>query len=79
VSPQGHVLDTTAVEVPVKRAMIAASDRVTLMADAAKFPGIGLAQVCGPEDLDVVVTNSDADQATRGALGAAGVEVIEVS
>ena len=78
IRSNGQVLDTTAVEVPVKRAMIAASDRVTLIADAAKFPGTGLARVCGPEDLDVVVTNPDADQKTRGALSEAGVEVVTV-
>ncbi len=53
-------MDTTVVEVPVKRAMIAASDKVVLVADAAKFPGTGMARVCGPEDLDVVVTNAPA-------------------
>ncbi|MFD9891663.1 DeoR/GlpR family DNA-binding transcription regulator [Amycolatopsis sp. NPDC059027] len=70
-----HVMDTTVVEVPVKRAMIAASDRVVLLADAAKFPGTGLAKVCGPEALDVVVTNAAADAGTCAALAEAGVEV----
>ncbi|MFE0024405.1 DeoR/GlpR family DNA-binding transcription regulator [Amycolatopsis sp. NPDC059021] len=71
-----HVMDTTVVEVPVKRAMIAASDRVVLLADAAKFPGTGLAKVCGPEALDVVVTNAAADAGTCAALAEAGVEVM---
>jgi DeoR/GlpR family transcriptional regulator of sugar metabolism len=77
VRPGGHVMDTTAVEVPLKRAMIAASDQVVLLADVGKFPGTGMARVCGPEDLDVVVTNPSADQATRAALIEAGVKVIE--
>ena len=42
VRPDGRVMDTTVVEVPVKRAMIAASDRVILLADSAKFPGTGV-------------------------------------
>ncbi|MGW0824438.1 DeoR/GlpR family DNA-binding transcription regulator [Streptomyces sp. NPDC002845] len=78
IRPDGQVLDTTAVEVPVKRAMIAASDQVVLLADAGKFPGTGMARVCGPEDLDVVVTNAPADEATRTSLREAGVEVVEV-
>ncbi|WP_127358186.1 DeoR/GlpR family DNA-binding transcription regulator [Actinacidiphila soli] len=78
VRPDGQVLDTTAVEVPVKRAMIAASDKVVLVADAAKFPGTGMARVCGPDDLDLVVTNAPADEKTRAALSEAGVEVVEV-
>ncbi|MFJ9538542.1 DeoR/GlpR family DNA-binding transcription regulator [Streptomyces sp. NPDC101225] len=76
VRPGGQVMDTTVVEVPVKRAMIKASDRVVLLADAAKFPGTGMAKVCGPGDLDVVVTNAQVDPATRSSLEEAGVEVV---
>lgn len=74
----GDVMDTTVVEVPVKRAMIAASDQVILVADVGKFPGTGLARVCGPQELDVVVTNASSDPATLSTLREAGVEVIEV-
>ncbi|MEJ3747299.1 DeoR/GlpR family DNA-binding transcription regulator [Actinomycetes bacterium KLBMP 9797] len=76
VRRDGQVMDTTVVEVPVKRAMIAAADQVVLMADASKFPGTGMARVCGPRDLDVVVTNADADAHTCAALREAGVEVV---
>ncbi|MFJ7077163.1 DeoR/GlpR family DNA-binding transcription regulator [Streptomyces sp. NPDC098781] len=76
VRPGGHVMDTTVVEVPVKRAMIKASDRIVLLADAAKFPGHGMAKVCGPEDLDVVVTNAPVDTVTHSSLQEAGVEVV---
>lgn len=78
VRPGGHVMDTTVVEVPVKRAMIAASDQVVLVADRAKFPGTGMAKVCGPEKLDIVVTNGPGDPATLADLQEGGVEVIEV-
>lgn len=77
VRPGGQVMDTTVVEVPVKRAMIAASDQVVLVADADKFPGTGMARVCGPEELDVVVTNAGADAVTTAAFREVGVEVIE--
>ncbi|GHJ41888.1 DeoR family transcriptional regulator [Streptomyces sp. TS71-3] len=76
VRPDGQVMDTTVVEVPVKRAMIKASGKVALLADTAKFPGTGMARVCGPEDLDVVVTNAPVDPATRASLEEAGVEVV---
>jgi DeoR/GlpR family transcriptional regulator of sugar metabolism len=78
VRPGGQVMDTTVVEVPVKRAMIAASDKVVLLADLGKFPGTGTAKVCGPEELDVVVTNAPSDPATCAALEEAGVEVVRV-
>jgi DeoR/GlpR family transcriptional regulator of sugar metabolism len=76
VRPGGQVMDTTVVEVPVKRAMIKASDKTVLLADTAKFPGTGMAKVCGPEELDVVVTNAPVDAATRSSLEEAGVEVV---
>lgn len=78
VRPDGQVMDTTVIEVPVKRAMLSVSDQVILVADVGKFPGTGMAKVCGPADLDVVVTNAPADPATAAALREADVEVIEV-
>jgi DeoR/GlpR family transcriptional regulator of sugar metabolism len=77
VRPDGRVMDTTVIEVPVKRAMIGASDQVILLADSAKFPGSGMASVCGPKDLDIVVTNAPAEPRTAARLRAAGVSVIE--
>jgi DeoR/GlpR family transcriptional regulator of sugar metabolism len=79
VRPDGRVMDTTVIEVPVKRAMIAASDQVILLADSAKFPGSGMASVCGPEDLDTVVTDAPADTRTAARLREAGVTVIEAA
>ncbi|MFD4412543.1 DeoR/GlpR family DNA-binding transcription regulator [Streptomyces sp. NPDC058467] len=76
IRPGGQVMDTTVVEVPVKRAMIKAGERVVLLADRAKFPGTGMAKVCGPEELDVVVTNAPVDAATRSSLEEAGVRVV---
>ncbi|MFJ7218726.1 DeoR/GlpR family DNA-binding transcription regulator [Amycolatopsis sp. NPDC098790] len=76
VRGDGHVMDSTVVEVPVKRAMVAAADRVVLLADAGKFPGTGLARVCGPDALDVVVTTPGADEPTCATLREAGVEVL---
>jgi DeoR/GlpR family transcriptional regulator of sugar metabolism len=55
--------------------MIAASDQVVLLADASKFPGRGMTRVCGPEDLDVVVTDVPADSPTCSVLREAGVEI----
>jgi DeoR/GlpR family transcriptional regulator of sugar metabolism len=77
VRPDGQVMDTAVVEVPIKRAMIAASNQVVLLADASKFPGTGVARVCGPQELHLVVTNAPADPVTRAALTDTGVEVIE--
>lgn len=76
VRRDGSVLDTTVVEVPVKQAMIAAADRVVLLAGPEKFPGSGLARVCGPGDVDVVVTREGADATALGCFADAGTEVV---
>jgi DeoR/GlpR family transcriptional regulator of sugar metabolism len=76
VRADGSVMDTTTIEVPLKRLMLRAADRTVLLADGSKFPGAGLARVCGPESLDVVVTDTGADRATVESLGNAGVEVV---
>jgi DeoR/GlpR family transcriptional regulator of sugar metabolism len=76
IRPDGQVMDSTMIEVPVKRAMIKAADRVVLLADRTKFPGHGVARVCEPGELSMVVTEPGADEPTRAQLTEAGVEVV---
>ncbi|GAA2640263.1 hypothetical protein GCM10010307_40280 [Streptomyces vastus] len=76
VRPGGQVMDTTVAEVPARRAMIAASEKVVLLVDQGKFPGTGMVKICGPEDLHTVVTNASSDDATLAALKEAGVKVM---
>ncbi|MEA4944232.1 MAG: DeoR/GlpR family DNA-binding transcription regulator [Propionicimonas sp.] len=75
IRPDGTITDTTGIEVPVKRAMIASSQTRVVLADSNKFPGVGLLPVCEPGAISCVVTNPDADPATLAALRAAEVEV----
>nr|WP_269128911.1 DeoR/GlpR family DNA-binding transcription regulator [Nonomuraea sp. K271] len=76
VRPDGQLVDTTLAEVPLKRAMIAAAEQVVLLVDRHKFPGTGALRVCGPEDIDVIVTNEGADRTTLDACAAAGAQVL---
>ncbi|MFC4008880.1 DeoR/GlpR family DNA-binding transcription regulator [Nonomuraea purpurea] len=76
VRPDGQLVDTTLAEVPLKRAMIAAAGQVVLLVDRHKFPGTGALRVCGPEDIDMIVTNAGADEATLRHCAAAGAEVL---
>ncbi|WP_069813514.1 DeoR/GlpR family DNA-binding transcription regulator [Streptomyces sp. TP-A0874] len=78
VLPDGRVLDTTDVEVPVKHAMLAAARQVVLLATARKFPGSGNARVCGPGEIDVLITNQASDPPTLAAFREADVEVFQV-
>ena len=75
VLPDGRVLDTTDVEVPVKQAMLASARHVVLLAAARKFPGTGTARVCGPQDIDSLITNQTADPGTLALFREAGVKV----
>jgi len=78
VRPDGAVVDTTLVEVPVKRGLLTASRRSILVADLHKFPGTGTLRVCAVSDLSVIVTNVGADPETLALATAAGVEVRSV-
>ncbi len=72
----GSVLDSTLVEVSVKRGLIAASGRRVLLADRHKFPGTGTLRVCGIGDLDTIITNAGADTGTLELCTRSGLEVV---
>ncbi|MDR1119262.1 MAG: DeoR/GlpR family DNA-binding transcription regulator [Bifidobacteriaceae bacterium] len=76
VSAAGAVLDNTGTELPVKQAMIAAADRVVLLADGGKIPGQGLLTVCEPAQVDVLVTTPDARPDVLAVFRAAGAHVV---
>lgn len=59
VSLDGTVLDTTPSEVPIKRGLMASSERCYLMADAEKFPGSGFLSVCHVTRFDALITDRD--------------------
>ncbi|MET7903367.1 DeoR/GlpR family DNA-binding transcription regulator [Streptomyces sp. NPDC005355] len=79
VLPDGSVLDSTHVEVPVKRAMLGSSREVVLLVTAGKFPGdTGLARICGPQQIATLITNKTSDPATLAVFREADVEVVTV-
>ena len=69
------VWDTTMVEVPIKRLIIAGADQVVLIADVAKFSMTGMVRVCGPESLDHVVTDAPLPASVRSVVDANAIEV----
>lgn len=69
------VWDTTMIEVPIKRAMIHAAAWVVLLADAEKFSMNGVVRICGPEDVDQIITDADLPAGDRAAIEDAGIEV----
>jgi DeoR/GlpR family transcriptional regulator of sugar metabolism len=75
VDEQLAVWDSTMVEVPIKRAMIAAASRVVLLADAGKFAMKGIVRVCEADAIDHIVTDDTLPDGTRAAIADAGIEV----
>jgi DeoR/GlpR family transcriptional regulator of sugar metabolism len=75
ISDDLALLDTTAEEIPAKRAMLQAAKRVVLLADGAKFWGGGLGRVAGIDAVDVVVTTKDAPPERLAALRERNVDV----
>lgn len=75
IAPDLSVWDTTMIEVPIKRAMIAAANEVVLLADAEKFSMSGAVRICGPGELDQIVTDADIPATSRAAIEEAGIEV----
>ncbi|MBB4686027.1 DeoR/GlpR family DNA-binding transcription regulator [Amycolatopsis jiangsuensis] len=76
VRPGGAVVDNMAVEAPIKQSMIAAADKVVLLASETKFPGTGALRLCSLEDIDVLVTTTSAPAATLDLCRTAGGEVV---
>jgi DeoR/GlpR family transcriptional regulator of sugar metabolism len=76
IRPDLSIMDTTMVEVPIKRGMIAAADRVVLLTDAAKFSMAGTVRVCGADELQALVTDAPGDDPAVRRLARAGVEVV---
>ena len=70
------IVDDAMGEMPIKRAMIAASGAVTLLVDSSKFGVAGGARICAPEQIDVIVTDTGAPRSMVQELEARGVRVI---
>jgi DeoR/GlpR family transcriptional regulator of sugar metabolism len=76
VRANGHVVDNMAVEAPIKQSMIAAADRVVLLASETKFPGSGALRLCSLTDVDTLITTTGAPDETLAHSRNAGGEVV---
>lgn len=75
VQADGSIHDSTPTEVPIKQALLDASERRIVLADGAKFPGVSVARVAGAERISMLVTDDGADPATLAELRSAGVDI----
>lgn len=77
IRSDGTVMDSTGIEVPIKRAILASSPVTVLVADETKFPGTGILAVCSPTDFSTLITSTEAPPATLKVFRQAGSEVIQ--
>ncbi|PFG32000.1 DeoR/GlpR family DNA-binding transcription regulator [Paramicrobacterium agarici] len=63
-------------EAEIKRAMVAASDRVVITADASKLGRVTMGHVAGLSQVDTIVTDASADPVLVADLRAAGAAVL---
>jgi DeoR/GlpR family transcriptional regulator of sugar metabolism len=74
IDDQG-VWDSTMVEVPIKRAMIAGAARVVLLADSRKFGRHSAMRICGLDSIDHIVTDAPLSAGVASVVSEAGIEV----
>jgi DeoR family transcriptional regulator, fructose operon transcriptional repressor len=76
VTPEHGFSTPDEAEASVKRAMTRAGQRVVVLADSSKLGREHLVRFATPADVDVLVTDADADPAAIARLEDAGVEVV---
>ncbi len=76
IAPDGTIRDTTADQVPVKRAIIQSSDSSILLSDSTKFPGQGTYTVADVSVLSTLVTDAPVPVPLGKMLAASRTEVL---
>jgi DeoR family transcriptional regulator of aga operon len=71
VDPDAGITNINVVEIPLKQAMLAAAERVAVVADSSKLGRRSLATVCALDDVDVVITDEGLPAEHRAAYGPA--------
>jgi DeoR family fructose operon transcriptional repressor len=76
ISPTHGFTTPDDAEASVKRAMVRAGQRVVVLADSSKLDREHLVRFAAPEDVDVLVTDSEADPGVVAELEKAGIDVV---
>ncbi len=76
VSDTGDIRDTTASQIPLKRAILRVSERSTLLVDSAKFPGVGSATAASIAMLDQIITDAALPDRLAAVCEAGGTAVV---
>ena len=78
LSNAGDIRDTTASQIPVKRAILESSETSTLLVDSAKFPGHGSSTVAAVGVLDQIITDAQLTEPLSMLCQASDTDVVQV-
>lgn len=76
VELNGGITNVNLPEAEIKRRMLEAVRRRVVLADATKLGLVGLARICSIEDIDVLVTDAEADTDLVNAIRGRGPDVV---
>ena len=76
VDVAGGVTNVNLPEAEVKQLMVAAAERVVVVADATKLGQVSLGAIASLDQVNLIMTNDGADPALVADLSAAGVDVL---
>ncbi len=66
---------TSSMEASLNKVMIKAAQKIIVLADSSKFGKKGFGRICGLEDVDQIITDSDIDDQTKNRLQELGIDV----
>jgi DeoR/GlpR family transcriptional regulator of sugar metabolism len=75
IDPEAGITTHQLAETAVKRAAAKASQRVIAVADRSKLGRVAFGHICDLDDIDILLTDAEADQELVDRIGAAGVDV----
>jgi DeoR family transcriptional regulator of aga operon len=66
---------TNALEAHLNRQMIAASQKIIVLADSTKFGKRGFGRICGLDKVDHIITDKGITDVTRKGLESLGIKI----
>lgn len=78
IHPNGKISNVNIEEVPLKKAMIQAADRIILLADSSKFEKSGFYKVCEMNEIDMIITDKDVSNHVKDMIDSNQIKSIYV-
>ncbi len=75
IDTQRGITDPSPLEIQMKRAMHQCADQTVLLVDSSKFGICSLSQIIPLNEIDILVTDSDAPEASLNMLREIGIEI----